>query len=100
MLNRILRHTTSGWEIEADPRHAELVIEQLGLENDSGVATPGVSGNDEEDLDTDFPLVGDDITKYRGVIARCNYLGTDRPDALLAIKEGCREMSKPTTGSR
>ena len=86
-------------EIEADPKHAELVIEQLGLDNDSGVATPGVSGADEEDLDNDIPLVGDDISKYRGVIARCNYLGTDRPDALFSIKEGCREMSKPMTGS-
>ena len=27
VLNRILRHIASGWEIEADPRHAELVIE-------------------------------------------------------------------------
>ena len=63
------------------------------------MVTPGVSGNDGEDLDTDVPLVGDDITKYRGVIARCNYLGTDRPDALFAINEGCREISKPTTGS-
>ena len=47
-----------------------------------------VSGNDEEYLDTDVPLVGDDITKYRGVIARCYYLGTDRPDTLFAIKDG------------
>ena len=77
MLRQILRHTAEGWEIEADPRHAELVIEQLGLDNDNGVATPGVSGTDEEYTDTDTPLVGDDITKYRGVIARCNYLGTD-----------------------
>ena len=29
VLNRILRHTSSGWEIEADPRHAELVIEPV-----------------------------------------------------------------------
>ena len=88
-----------GWEIEAGPRHAELVIEQLVLEQDSGVATPGVSGVDEEDLYTVVPLTGEDITRYRGAIARCNYLGADRPDALFAIKEGCREMSKPTTGS-
>ena len=86
-------------DIEADRRHAEFFIEQLGLNDDSGVATPVVSGTDEEYLDTDVPLVGDDITKYRGVIAKRNYLGADRPDALLAIKEGCREMSKPTTGS-
>ena len=31
VLNRVLRATASGWEIEADSRHAELVIEQRGL---------------------------------------------------------------------
>ena len=46
VLNRILRRAADGWEIEADPRLAELVIEQLGLEDDKGVATPGVSGGD------------------------------------------------------
>ena len=29
VLNRIIRCTEAGWEIEADPRHAELVIEKL-----------------------------------------------------------------------
>ena len=99
VLNRILRHTECGWEIEADPRHAELVIEQLGLDLDKGIGTPGVSGADEDDTEDDTPLVGEEVTRYRGIIARCNYLGADRPDALFAIKEGCREMSSPTTGS-
>ena len=99
VLNRILRCNDDGWEIEADPRHAELVIEQLGLNDDKGIGTPGVSGADEEDNDDDYALTGEDITRYRGVIARCNYLGSDRPDCLFAIKEGCREMSAPTTGS-
>ena len=57
ILNRILRHTADGREIEAGPRHAEVVIEQLGLDNDSGAATPGLSGGDEEDRDTDVPLI-------------------------------------------
>ena len=99
VLNRIVRHTSEGWEIEADPRHAELVIEQLGLEHDKGVVTPGVSGGDEDDNDEDTALIGEDVTRFRGVIARCNYLSTDRPDCLFAVKEGCREMSSPTTGS-
>ena len=47
----------------------------------------------------DTPLVGQDITRYRAVTARCNYLGADRPDFVFAIKEACREMSSPTTGS-
>ena len=40
-----------------------------------------VDGGGSVSMDTDVPLVGDDITKYRGIIAGCNYLGTDRPDA-------------------
>ena len=55
-------------------------------------------GADEENLDTDTPLSGEDIMRYRGIIARCNYLGTGRPDAFFVIREGCQEMSKPTNG--
>ena len=99
MLNRIIRCTDSGWEVEADPRHAEHVVEQLGLAEEKGCATPGISGTEEEDNNEDVPLVGEDVTRYRGVIARCNYMAADRPDCVFAIKEGCREMSKPTTGS-
>ena len=65
MLNRILRRTSIGWEMEADPRHAEFIIEQLGLENERGMVTPAVSGADEEDVDDDRPLVGQAITQYR-----------------------------------
>ena len=99
VLNRTIRATESGWEVEADPRHAELVVEQLGLTNEKAVATPGLSGSDEDDLPEDTPLTGQDVSSFRGVAARCNYLGPDRPDANYAIKECCREMSAPTTGS-
>ena len=86
--------------MEADPRHAGPVAEQLGLKDDKGIGTPGLSGADEDDKDDDVPLTGADITSYRGVSARCNYFGTDRPACSFAIKEGCREMSSPTTGSK
>ena len=46
VLNRFIRCTDAGWEVEADPRHAELVVEQLGIE-DKGVGNTGVSGIDE-----------------------------------------------------
>jgi hypothetical protein len=42
VLNRILRRTPTGRVMEADPRHAELIIEQLVLEGEKGVVTPGV----------------------------------------------------------
>ena len=81
--------------MEADPRHAEFVVEQLGLKDDKGIGTPGLSGADEDDTDEDVLLTGADLTSYRGVIARCNYLASDRPYCNFAIKEGCREMSSP-----
>ena len=99
VLNRVICRTAEGWEMETDPRHAELVVEQLGLKDDKGIGTPGLSGADEDDNEDDVPLVGSDITSYRGVIARCNYLGSDRPDCSFEIKEGCRKISSPTTGS-
>ena len=53
----------------------------------------------ETDDDNDVDIEGADITRFRGVAARCNYLAFDRPDIQYATKEVCREMSKPTTGS-
>ena len=42
VLNRIMRATPQGFELEADPRHAEMVIERLGLQSRKGVVTPGI----------------------------------------------------------
>ena len=41
VLNRISRWTTGGIKYEADPRHAELIIKDLGLSKVNGVSTPG-----------------------------------------------------------
>ena len=32
ILNKIIRWTTGGIELEADPRHADIVVRELGLE--------------------------------------------------------------------
>ena len=82
--------------MEADPRHAELIVEQLGAGTLRAAATPGVDGVDEEDREDDIEIIGADATRFRGVAARCNYLAFDRPDIQFATKEICREMSKPT----
>ena len=81
----MLRCNDEGWENETDPRHAEFVIEHLGVNEERGIGAPRGSGADEEDNNDDRALVAEDITRYRGVIARCNYLGSDRPDCLFAI---------------
>ena len=43
MLNRVVRLTKDGREVEADLRHAELIVETLGLKDAKAVSTPGVA---------------------------------------------------------
>ena len=97
VLNRVVRWKSTGWEIEADPRHAELILEQLDVKSGGGITT---AGTPQEEATTDTsaePLVGRDATLFRGLAARCNYLSLDRPDIQYAAKEVCREMSAPTS---
>ena len=99
ILNRIVRWTADGYEIEADPRHSELVIQQLGLEGAKPLSSPGVDGKEEEDIEGDVPLGAEQATRYRGIAARINYLASDRPDVQYSVKEACRDMSTLSTGS-
>ena len=96
--NCILRWTENGWEIEADPRHAELVVEPLGLTDEKADNTPVISDSKEEDTEEDIELEGENVARYRGVAARCTYPAIDRPDCVFAIMDGCREISKPIAG--
>ena len=61
--------------LEADPSHAELIIEQLKLIN---VRSLSSLGPDHADEDTSpggsADLVGKQVTLFRGVAAGCNYL--------------------------
>ena len=40
LLNRVLRCTPTGWAVEADQGHADLVVQELALEDARGVITP------------------------------------------------------------
>ena len=33
VLNRILRWTPDGWEVEPDQRHADIIVHELGLQD-------------------------------------------------------------------
>ncbi len=92
ILNRIVRVTEDGIEYEPDPRHAELIVEELKLQNAKAVATPG-----EKLTVTDSPKLGAmEVTRYRSICARINYLAQDRADITYMGKELCRRMSEPT----
>ena len=41
LLNRVVRCTTDGWEVEPDQRHVDLIVSELALAGANGVTTPG-----------------------------------------------------------
>ena len=96
LLNRVLRCTPTGWEVEADQRHADLIVQELALENARGVITPGENEPRRKDGENEEELSSEEATRYRGIAARANYLAADRPDVMYAVKELCRGMAKPT----
>ena len=99
ILNRIVSwNCTSGIIYEADPRHAEIIIEQLSLQNAKPVTTPGTKEEGRTQQGHDNKLGDNESTKYRAIVARCNYLSPDRPDIAYTVKELARRMSEPTEG--
>ena len=106
VLNKVIRYTSEGLELEADPRHAEIVIRDLELDGRRSCKTPGVKlegmktvkkddepdGDDEE---VEEEMSAKDATKFRAVVARLNYMAADRADIQYAVKEAARHMSSP-----
>ena len=93
ILNRIVTVTENGLEYEADQRHAEILMRDMGIDESSkGVTTPGVSSIEGGRAQEDRPRRE---SWFRAVVARGNYLGQDRMDIQFAAKEVSRFMSKP-----
>ena len=100
-LNRLLRLYPPGaergerWELEADPRHVEILVSQMGLSNESkAVSTPVVRTTDEED---GKELDAEGRACYRSWTMRASYLSQDRRELQLAVKELARRMQQPNT---
>ena len=82
ILNRVVRATDKGFKTEANPRHAELDIVQLGLLMSKGATTPGVDGLKETQEHAYEALDSQVSTALRAIAARCNYVAADRPDIM------------------
>jgi hypothetical protein len=102
VLNRILRTVPEERrvEMEADPRHAELAIKDLGLTSAKSVATPRIKRKAEEVLaDEETPLlISSHATQYRSACMRMAYLAQDRSDLSEAVKSSARNMKEPRVG--
>ena len=124
ILNKIVRMTSDGVGLEADPRHAELMVQELGLEGAKASLVPGSKdevkkadkgidgvkkakdsargGTCEFEADVDSGTVDDaellgpeDARLYRGSTAIFNDIAPNRPDVAYAVKESARGMSAP-----
>jgi hypothetical protein len=98
VLNRVIRVTEDGWEYEPDQRHAEMIVEELGLQGAKPSVTPGEDEKKWEQEENEVPLEKDRASKFRSIAARINYLAADRPDLMYSAKEACRQMANPTEG--
>ena len=105
ILNRVIRWTGGGIKLEADPRHAELIVKHFELEGGRVGKVPGskpLKKKPEESDDEDGAEVKPEVlppreaSEHRSVVARLNYLTADRPDLQFATKELARSMSAPT----
>ena len=101
-LNRLLRLHPPGaeggerWELEADPRHVEMLVSQMGLSSESkAVSTPGVRTTDEEG---GKELGAEDRACYRSWTMRASYFSQDRCELQIAVKEFAQPNTKNMQG--
>ena len=95
ILNRIVTVANDGLEYEADQRHAEILMTDMGIDEGSkGVTTPGSNSKGGQEVRGE--VTGDrGESRYRAVAARGNDLGQDRMDTQFVAKEISRSTSKP-----
>ena len=120
VLNRIVRiHPRRGITIEPDPRHAEILIRDLDGDSGRLVTTLMTKDSIKESVESitedvyekvrngkikgggnrtsDYDELDDaQITRYRALVARANYLAVDRGDIAFCVKELPRCMSSPS----
>ena len=77
-LNRRLHWGKEGIVYQHDPRHIDVLVKDLGLENGNSVQTPATPEVTEEEKPE--PLSQVQHHMYRSQVARCLFLSQDRAD--------------------
>lgn len=99
ILNRIVSWCNeTGLHYEADPRHIEIIIDQLGLQEAKPVSTPGTKEVGRTQTNHEDRLNDKETSNYRAIVARCNYIVPDRPDIAYTVKGLARSMANPRNG--
>ena len=78
ILNRVVTwHDDIGINYEAHPIQLEIIIKQLKMEDARAVTTIGTKEEGKTNENSHIALGDQDATKYRALVARCNYLSPD-----------------------
>ena len=88
ILSKFVSIDNAGVHLEADPRHAERVIKEMGVSDGKVSTVPGSKEESRKQLQaTDYGedpepewLEGQEATRYRVVAATLNYLSADSAD--------------------
>ncbi len=98
VLNRAVRWTADGWEVEPDQRHADLIAQEMGMWEARPVSTPGeaeTKGDDPEAHPLSEKMMA---SSFRSIAARANYLAADCTGLVYSVKETCRGVANPGQG--
>ena len=87
-------------EIEADPRHREIVLTQMNLDgaNVKSVTTPAVKIQ-EWTPQMLTKIDRDRASKFRSATMSASYMSINRVDVQQAVKEAARFMEEPNEGA-
>ena len=79
-----------------DPRHVDVLVKDLGLEQGNSVQTPTT-----RDVTAEEPEPSDQVqhSRYRSQVARCLFFIQHRADVTFIVNELCQRMSNPAQQS-
>ena len=72
VLNRVVRWTQDGWEVEPDQRQVDILVQELALSSARPVCTPGENEDNIESDENDEPLNDAGAPRYKAMAARAN----------------------------
>ena len=96
VFNRVICWDKDNITYETDGRHVEVLLHQSQLDAAKAVTSPGT----REEQSTSHETISEDMkpeeaSRYRMLVARLDYLASDRPDIQYAVKEASKTMAKP-----
>ena len=99
-LDQIIRWTTGNKvEYEADPRHADILLQEWGLDQCRPNTVPLTKAMVDQLADGEELSEGE-AKRVRRRIARINHMPQDRPDLSYSAREQSRHMAKPKDGTK